>query len=193
MSKLAKALRPTSSGWTGSSFCDWKGVKCNANRITTINIASQSLGGTLPPDLNSLSRTTRSPAHCLHLPTSPCSKACSLAATTSPPPPMVASRDSPAYKPSAWPIGSTSLHGRFPSSWMITTTLSNSNLETQTSSVPCLMYSTSSWVCRSFVSLTTTSPVAYPNPSLDLRFRICGSTIRTASGFRVPLRCGVKC
>ncbi|KAG4995619.1 hypothetical protein JHK84_032588 [Glycine max] len=58
MSKLAKALSPTPSGWSGSSFCAWNGVKCSANRVTSINIASQSLGGMLPPDLNSLSQLT---------------------------------------------------------------------------------------------------------------------------------------
>ncbi|QCE13059.1 leucine-rich repeat family protein [Vigna unguiculata] len=58
MSKLAKALSPTPSGWSGSSFCDWKNVRCTTNRVTSINIASQSLTGTLPPDLNSLSQLT---------------------------------------------------------------------------------------------------------------------------------------
>nr|KYP57000.1 putative receptor protein kinase TMK1 [Cajanus cajan] len=58
MAKLAKALSPTPSGWSGSSFCDWKGVKCSANRVTSISLGSQKLTGTLPPDLNSLSQLT---------------------------------------------------------------------------------------------------------------------------------------
>ena len=193
--KVVKVLSPTPSGWSGSNFCDCKGVKCNTNQVTTINITTYSLGRrnassgfelTLLTHL-ALSRTMCSLAHCLHSPTFPCSKTFSLAATTSPPSPMVASWDSLICKPSAWPIASTSLYGRFSPSWLIATTLSNSNSEMQTSLVFCLMYSTSLWVCRSFVSLTTSSPVAYPNPSLDLWFRICGSTIRTL-GFRVPLR-----
>lgn len=58
MSNLFKALSPTPSGWSGTSFCEWKGVRCSANRVTSINIASQSLSGTLPPDLNTLSQLT---------------------------------------------------------------------------------------------------------------------------------------
>ncbi|KAK7379624.1 hypothetical protein VNO80_05088 [Phaseolus coccineus] len=58
MSKLKEALSPTPSGWSGTSFCQWKGVGCSANSVTSINIASQSLTGTLPPDLNSLSQLT---------------------------------------------------------------------------------------------------------------------------------------
>ncbi|TKY47808.1 Receptor kinase TMK4 [Spatholobus suberectus] len=58
MSKLAKALSPAPSGWSGSSFCDWTGVKCSTNSVTSINLASQKLSGTLPPDLNSLSQLT---------------------------------------------------------------------------------------------------------------------------------------
>ncbi|XP_047162125.1 receptor-like kinase TMK4 [Vigna umbellata] len=58
MSKLAKALSPTPSGWSGTSFCQWNGVKCTNNRVSSINIASRSLTGTLPPDLNSLSQLT---------------------------------------------------------------------------------------------------------------------------------------
>ncbi|KAL2332621.1 hypothetical protein Fmac_013834 [Flemingia macrophylla] len=58
MSKLAEALTPTPSGWSGSSFCDWQGVKCNANRVTSISLASQELTGTLPTNLNSLSQLT---------------------------------------------------------------------------------------------------------------------------------------
>ncbi|XP_058759492.1 receptor-like kinase TMK4 [Vicia villosa] len=60
MSKLAKSLSPTPSGWTtASSFCSWNGVKCDdSNRVTSINVASKSLTGTIPSDLNSLSELT---------------------------------------------------------------------------------------------------------------------------------------
>ncbi|KAK7306423.1 hypothetical protein VNO77_44362 [Canavalia gladiata] len=58
MSKLAKALSPTPSDWSGSTFCQWSGVKCDSNRVTTISLPSKSLGGKLPPDLNSLSQLT---------------------------------------------------------------------------------------------------------------------------------------
>ncbi|XP_020228132.2 receptor-like kinase TMK4 [Cajanus cajan] len=58
MSKLAEALSPTPSGWSGSNFCEWKGVMCSTNGVTEINLASMSLSGTLPPDLNSLSQLT---------------------------------------------------------------------------------------------------------------------------------------
>ncbi|BAT86640.1 hypothetical protein VIGAN_04431100 [Vigna angularis var. angularis] len=70
--QLAKALSPTPSGWSATSFCQWKGIRCTTNRLTSINIASQSLSGTLPPDLNSLSqltslsRATRSHCQPLH-------------------------------------------------------------------------------------------------------------------------------
>ncbi|RDX68305.1 Receptor-like kinase TMK4, partial [Mucuna pruriens] len=58
MSKLAKAVSPTPSGWSGSNFCEWKGVKCSTNSVTSINLALMKLSGTLPPDLNSLSQLT---------------------------------------------------------------------------------------------------------------------------------------
>ncbi|XP_061369141.1 receptor-like kinase TMK4 [Gastrolobium bilobum] len=58
MSKLAKAIGP--SGWSATTaFCNWSGVKCDSsNRVTSINLASKKLSGTLPPDLNSLSQLT---------------------------------------------------------------------------------------------------------------------------------------
>lgn len=59
MSKLSKSLNPTPSGWSSSTFCNWTGVKCDdSNRVTSINLASKSLSGTLPSDLNSLSQLT---------------------------------------------------------------------------------------------------------------------------------------
>ncbi|XP_054806530.1 receptor-like kinase TMK4 [Prosopis cineraria] len=59
MSKLAKALS-NPSGWSSStSVCKWDGVSCDSsNRVTSINLASKSLSGTLPSDLNSLSQLT---------------------------------------------------------------------------------------------------------------------------------------
>ncbi|CAK8567119.1 unnamed protein product [Lathyrus sativus] len=52
MSKLAKSLTPTPSGWMATTFCSWNGVKCDGfNRVTSINLASKSLNGTLPSDL----------------------------------------------------------------------------------------------------------------------------------------------
>ncbi|XP_027341791.1 receptor-like kinase TMK4 [Abrus precatorius] len=58
MSKLLKSLTPPPSGWSsGTPFCQWKGIKCDpSNRVTSINLATQSLTGTLPSDLNSLSQ-----------------------------------------------------------------------------------------------------------------------------------------
>ena len=60
MLKLAKALKPTPPAWSASDFCEWGGVKCgtvnNSVRVVEIDLASMSLTGTLPPDLNSLSQ-----------------------------------------------------------------------------------------------------------------------------------------
>ncbi|PNX94382.1 receptor protein kinase TMK1-like protein [Trifolium pratense] len=60
MNKLSKALTPTPSGWSSSAtFCNWSGVKCDgSNRVISINLASSSLTGKLPSDLNSLSELT---------------------------------------------------------------------------------------------------------------------------------------
>ncbi|KAL6970926.1 Receptor-like kinase tmk4 [Sarracenia purpurea var. burkii] len=56
MTKLAAALSPKPSGWSGTNPCSWTGVTCdNSNRVTSINLASQSLSGQLPSDLNLLS------------------------------------------------------------------------------------------------------------------------------------------
>ncbi|XP_039689863.1 receptor-like kinase TMK4 [Medicago truncatula] len=60
MSKLAKSLSPTPSGWSSNtSFCLWTGVRCDEfNSVTSIKLASMSLIGTIPSDLNSLSSLT---------------------------------------------------------------------------------------------------------------------------------------
>ncbi|XP_057477613.1 receptor-like kinase TMK4 [Actinidia eriantha] len=56
MSNLADSLSPTPSGWTGSDYCSWTGVNCDASkRVTDISLASKSLSGSLPSDLNRLS------------------------------------------------------------------------------------------------------------------------------------------
>lgn len=58
--KLAAAVSPTPTGWsTNTPFCDWKEIRCDSsNRVTSINLASKSLSGVLPSDLNSLSQLT---------------------------------------------------------------------------------------------------------------------------------------
>ncbi|XP_022964555.1 receptor-like kinase TMK4 [Cucurbita moschata] len=58
--KLAAAISPTPSGWsTNTPFCEWKEIRCDSsNRVTSINLASKSLSGVLPSDLNSLSQLT---------------------------------------------------------------------------------------------------------------------------------------
>ncbi|KAK4482975.1 hypothetical protein RD792_010149 [Penstemon davidsonii] len=55
MAKLAKSLNPTPSGWTGTNFCKWTGVSCSSNQVTSINLASKSLTGSLPPEITQLS------------------------------------------------------------------------------------------------------------------------------------------
>ncbi|XP_010246532.1 PREDICTED: receptor-like kinase TMK4 [Nelumbo nucifera] len=57
MNKLAASLSPTPSDWSGNDPCKWTGVNCDANeRITAISLASKSLTGTLPSDLNQLTQ-----------------------------------------------------------------------------------------------------------------------------------------
>ncbi|KAL8172229.1 hypothetical protein V2J09_024033 [Rumex salicifolius] len=57
MSKLAASLSPAPSSWTGTAFCKWSGVTCNnGDQVTALNLNAQSLSGTLPSDLNSLSQ-----------------------------------------------------------------------------------------------------------------------------------------
>ncbi|KAM0986279.1 hypothetical protein ACFX13_013728 [Malus domestica] len=60
MSKLAEGLSPAPKGWSKSiSYCNWDGVECDSsNRITSINLASKALFGSLSSNLNFLSQLT---------------------------------------------------------------------------------------------------------------------------------------
>ncbi|XP_009373574.2 LOW QUALITY PROTEIN: receptor-like kinase TMK4 [Pyrus x bretschneideri] len=60
MSKLAAGLRPAPKGWsTSTAYCSWDGVNCDTSkRVTSINLASKGLSGSLPSNLNSLSQLT---------------------------------------------------------------------------------------------------------------------------------------
>nr|XP_027119138.1 receptor-like kinase TMK4 [Coffea arabica] len=58
MSKLLAALSPNPSGWDSTKpFCRWTNVNCDSTNkfVTSINLDSQSLSGTLPPELGQLS------------------------------------------------------------------------------------------------------------------------------------------
>ncbi|KAL2469429.1 putative receptor protein kinase TMK1 [Abeliophyllum distichum] len=59
MSKLLSSLSPTPSGWSATThFCSWTGINCDSTKsfVTSIDLNSQSLSGTLPPELNQLSQ-----------------------------------------------------------------------------------------------------------------------------------------
>ncbi|XP_014492369.1 receptor-like kinase TMK4 isoform X1 [Vigna radiata var. radiata] len=58
MSNFLQSLKPTPPGWSQTTpFCQWEGIQCDSsNRVTSISLASKSLTGTLPSDLNSLSQ-----------------------------------------------------------------------------------------------------------------------------------------
>ncbi|ONI28913.1 hypothetical protein PRUPE_1G168400 [Prunus persica] len=59
MSKLAEGLKNTPEDWsTGKTYCGWEGIKCDGNRVTSINLSSMSLSGSLPSNLNSLTQLT---------------------------------------------------------------------------------------------------------------------------------------
>ncbi|KAI8009621.1 Receptor-like kinase TMK4 [Camellia lanceoleosa] len=56
MLKLASSLSSIPSDWTGSDYCSWTGINCdNSKRVTSINLASRSISGSLPSNLNQLS------------------------------------------------------------------------------------------------------------------------------------------
>ena len=65
MSKLLAALSPTPWGWSNTTnCCNWKNVKCDStSRVTSINLASQNLSGTLPSDLATLTHLTSLSLH----------------------------------------------------------------------------------------------------------------------------------
>nr|XP_043639403.1 receptor-like kinase TMK4 [Erigeron canadensis] len=62
MTKLLKSIfNPPATWGADKHFCDWEGITCDYNssssrRVTSINLYNKSLSGTLPPDLNNLSR-----------------------------------------------------------------------------------------------------------------------------------------
>ncbi|KAM3696220.1 hypothetical protein ACJW31_06G021800 [Castanea mollissima] len=60
MAKLLASFDTAPSGWsTTTDCCKWKNVNCDgSNRVTSINLASQSLTGTLPSDLGTLTQLT---------------------------------------------------------------------------------------------------------------------------------------
>ncbi|XWS22330.1 hypothetical protein CRYUN_Cryun29cG0024600 [Craigia yunnanensis] len=57
--KLASSFRPAPSGWSSTSsdnYCNWPGITCDkSNRVTSINLSSKSLSGTISPDISTLS------------------------------------------------------------------------------------------------------------------------------------------
>ncbi|KAL5702830.1 hypothetical protein ACHQM5_027995 [Ranunculus cassubicifolius] len=60
MQELSKSISPTPSGWTGPDPCKWTSVRCdNNNRVTSIDLSSSSLSGTLPSDLNQLNHLSK--------------------------------------------------------------------------------------------------------------------------------------
>ncbi|KAK8571638.1 hypothetical protein V6N12_027718 [Hibiscus sabdariffa] len=57
--KLASSFSPPPTGWSSTSsdnYCSWPGINCDkSNRVTSINLASKSLSGSLPPEIATLS------------------------------------------------------------------------------------------------------------------------------------------
>uniref|UniRef100_A0A2N9HPR8 Protein kinase domain-containing protein n=1 Tax=Fagus sylvatica TaxID=28930 RepID=A0A2N9HPR8_FAGSY len=60
MSKLLAALSPTPSGWSNTThYCNWTNVTCDSTlRVTSIELITQSLFGTLPSNLGTLTQLT---------------------------------------------------------------------------------------------------------------------------------------
>ncbi|KAL0358484.1 UNVERIFIED_CONTAM: Receptor-like kinase TMK4 [Sesamum angustifolium] len=59
MLKLLSSLSPAPSGWSSSTrFCNWTNVNCDSTStyVTSINLNSASVSGSLPPELNQLSQ-----------------------------------------------------------------------------------------------------------------------------------------
>nr|GEV43352.1 receptor-like kinase TMK4 [Tanacetum cinerariifolium] len=57
MSILSSSISPTPSTWkTKTHYCSWQGISCDkTHHVTSIDLPSLSLTGTLPPNLNNLS------------------------------------------------------------------------------------------------------------------------------------------
>ncbi|KAK8322613.1 hypothetical protein V6Z12_A12G178700 [Gossypium hirsutum] len=59
MEKLKKSLKiPSSLDWSDPDPCQWAKVECQENRVTRIQIPSNNIGGTLPPELKNLTQLT---------------------------------------------------------------------------------------------------------------------------------------
>ncbi|KAK7841503.1 receptor-like kinase tmk4 [Quercus suber] len=60
MAKLLASFVPAPSGWSATTdYCKWKNVNCDgSNRVTSINLTSQSLTGILPSELGTLTQLT---------------------------------------------------------------------------------------------------------------------------------------
>ncbi|KAL8120938.1 receptor-like kinase TMK4 [Apium graveolens] len=57
MTKLSTSLTSPPSDWRGTSYCQWSGINCdNSNKVTSINLSSKSLSGTLPSEISQLSQ-----------------------------------------------------------------------------------------------------------------------------------------
>lgn len=55
MQTLKKSLKlPSSLDWSNSDPCQWDKVQCINGRVTRIQIGSQTISGTLPPDIQNL-------------------------------------------------------------------------------------------------------------------------------------------
>ncbi|XP_010488452.1 PREDICTED: receptor-like kinase TMK4 [Camelina sativa] len=58
MLALAKSFNPPPSDWsttTSTGFCQWSGVRCTSNRVTSISLADKSLAGVIAPEISTLS------------------------------------------------------------------------------------------------------------------------------------------
>ncbi|XVE84656.1 hypothetical protein DITRI_Ditri17bG0030500 [Diplodiscus trichospermus] len=57
--KIASSFRRAPRGWSSTSsdhYCKWPGIKCDkSNCVTSINLSSKSLSGTISPDISTLS------------------------------------------------------------------------------------------------------------------------------------------
>ncbi|WJX77226.1 hypothetical protein P8452_60552 [Trifolium repens] len=65
MSDFLKALKPTPTGWSNKThYCEWKGISCDSSLyVTSIMLPSNSLTGTLPPNIHSLANLTHIDLH----------------------------------------------------------------------------------------------------------------------------------